>query len=514
MDRTEKHDLTRFFNMLKTKYEIPSPQTKIHGKVTCRDGIEYIEKPFNQSDIESTSKARLQRQRAYEGCGHASSVCSPYKDLGHIFTDSRKMTFKHFKEHGIDKEAALALNHVAKWKNATKKRVAGEPEDKLDTINDVTKLALRIKKSRRRSDFTVKTKGWPPIHSTGYAQISEAVAMTNDRVAATRGTRPYFLILEDYKKEVDPLSGSTEDVGESQTKQLKQPSVIDGLRRDVAVKRLEGFIYILTCLQNIKAKDLKNKQPLCPDSLNLLLDDLPSSKHFNSANRPGQQIPDSTLKMFSWNDGLPPWQKIRQENDCSTADPAKDREIHDSTEGKDHAIDLQNLRKDFTDMQTELDFRLKGRLKRLFRDDKDIFIRRFHSLKKAPTLSLGMTDLRKIDRTSHPTLEADQLKTATKQDWYVEALKELQIHSNQLDYKVESLLASFERFSRLDIAVEIRALKAKLCYLAMSMPVYCVLQPEYQYVFRFIISKCVHTNEDCLANWMKLRFKRGPILKY
>ena len=49
MDRTEKHDLTRFFNMIKAQYVIPSPQPKIHGKVTCRDGNEYIEKPFNMS---------------------------------------------------------------------------------------------------------------------------------------------------------------------------------------------------------------------------------------------------------------------------------------------------------------------------------------------------------------------------------------------------------------------------------------------------------------------------------
>lgn len=124
----------------------------------------------------------------------------------------------------------------------------------------------------------------------------------------------------------------------------------------------------------------------------------------------------------------------------------------------------------------------------------------------------------------------------------------------------------FPRFSRLDIAVEIRALKAKLCYLVMSMPVNCVLQPEYQYVFKvrpashipqtmvnavlkskstakwdpydsevssetskgsstcfwslsnhwlfqFIILKCLHTTEDCLGCWLKLRFKKGSIPK-
>ena len=43
----DKQDLHRFFNNIKSKYVIPLPITNIDGKVTCRNGMEYIEKPYN-----------------------------------------------------------------------------------------------------------------------------------------------------------------------------------------------------------------------------------------------------------------------------------------------------------------------------------------------------------------------------------------------------------------------------------------------------------------------------------
>ena len=43
----DKQDLNRFFNNIKSKYVIPIPNTNIDGKVTCRNGFEYIEKPRN-----------------------------------------------------------------------------------------------------------------------------------------------------------------------------------------------------------------------------------------------------------------------------------------------------------------------------------------------------------------------------------------------------------------------------------------------------------------------------------
>jgi hypothetical protein len=45
----DKQDLNRFFNGIKTKYVIPRPDTNIIGKVTCRNGLEYIEKPYNNT---------------------------------------------------------------------------------------------------------------------------------------------------------------------------------------------------------------------------------------------------------------------------------------------------------------------------------------------------------------------------------------------------------------------------------------------------------------------------------
>ena len=43
----DKQDLNRFFSGIKSKYVIPRPSTNILGKVTCRNGLEYIEKPYN-----------------------------------------------------------------------------------------------------------------------------------------------------------------------------------------------------------------------------------------------------------------------------------------------------------------------------------------------------------------------------------------------------------------------------------------------------------------------------------
>ena len=44
----DKHDLTKFFNNIKGKHVIPRPDTNIPGKVICRNGYEFIEKPFNK----------------------------------------------------------------------------------------------------------------------------------------------------------------------------------------------------------------------------------------------------------------------------------------------------------------------------------------------------------------------------------------------------------------------------------------------------------------------------------
>lgn len=44
----DKQDLNRFFASIKTSYNIPKPNTNIPGKVTCRNGFEYIEKTYNK----------------------------------------------------------------------------------------------------------------------------------------------------------------------------------------------------------------------------------------------------------------------------------------------------------------------------------------------------------------------------------------------------------------------------------------------------------------------------------
>ena len=45
----DKQDLNRFFNGIKSKYVIPRTNTNVLGKVTCRNGLEYIEKPYSNS---------------------------------------------------------------------------------------------------------------------------------------------------------------------------------------------------------------------------------------------------------------------------------------------------------------------------------------------------------------------------------------------------------------------------------------------------------------------------------
>lgn len=51
-----------------------------------------------------------------------------------------------------------------------------------------------------------------------------------------------------------------------------------------------------------------------------------------------------------------------------------------------------------------------------FRDGREKFIRRFHALKLAPTLSLGMVDVRRVDRASGG-VDEEKKKVTSKQEW-------------------------------------------------------------------------------------------------
>ena len=74
------------------------------------------------SVVESTrNHSRLSRQRKYWSCGHYSSVTNPYRNLGEIVLDPKKLTLRHFNSQTIEKDAQdLATSHLNKWKNATK----------------------------------------------------------------------------------------------------------------------------------------------------------------------------------------------------------------------------------------------------------------------------------------------------------------------------------------------------------------------------------------------------------
>ena len=50
------------------------------------------------------------------------------------------------------------------------------------------------------------------------------------------------------------------------------------------------------------------------------------------------------------------------------------------------------------------------------RDAREKFIRRFHAFKLAPTLSLGMVDVRRVDRTSR-VVDLETKKSSSKQEW-------------------------------------------------------------------------------------------------
>lgn len=52
MDKAyDKQDLNKFFNSIKSRYVVPRPKTNIVGKVTCRDGHEFIEKPYSSDGV-------------------------------------------------------------------------------------------------------------------------------------------------------------------------------------------------------------------------------------------------------------------------------------------------------------------------------------------------------------------------------------------------------------------------------------------------------------------------------
>ncbi|KAL5248265.1 hypothetical protein ACHWQZ_G017447 [Mnemiopsis leidyi] len=144
------------------------------------------------------------------------------------------------------------------------------------------------------------------------------------------------------------------------------------------------------------------------------------------------------------------------------------------------------------------------------RDGREKFIRRFHAFKLAPTLSLGLVDVRRVDRTSR-VVDLETKKSSSKQEWFIEALEELEVSRYAEDRKIITLVEQFERFAHSDLLDEIKSLKAKLCYLTLSMPVYFVLQPEYQFAIKFIIQKCLAIHEDVFGSWFKMRFKKGRV---
>ena len=61
------------------------------------------------------------RQRRYVGCGHNSSVTNPYRTLGEIVLDPKKLTLAKFDAQITEKDQQELTNaHLTKWKNATK----------------------------------------------------------------------------------------------------------------------------------------------------------------------------------------------------------------------------------------------------------------------------------------------------------------------------------------------------------------------------------------------------------
>lgn len=527
MDKAyDKQDLNRFFSSIKSKYIIPHPDTNIPGKVTCRNGFEYIEKPYsmhgsNPTDVDDTRhESRLSRQHRYRACGHSSSVTNPYRSLGDIVLDPKKLTLKHFNSQIQERDAQeLATAHLNKWKNATKvvfpivrinqtisqrRGAFGDPDQ--DMVSARQHKQLRT----RRQQFVVHHEDWPKIQSTGFAQLSSAVNKTNKRVSATRGMTPYFQVLDSVLH--DTCSDESSDNGALEDTPITQPAAVDSIKRERVVKRLEAFIYVLNALFNIKNRDLRGKRPVQQDKeRDVSVHNMSEERQSHSQTRERTFTEVSPIKGFTWNEGIPPWQKIKQENEFLAASVEKENEEreHKSPEAKDQEF-LSGLREDFVAMQEKLDSHLNYRLGRILRDGREKFIRRFHALKHAPTLTLGMVEVRRVDRTSR-VVDVENKKTSSKQEWYVAALNELEVKRYIDDGKVSVLLQHFERFSHSELQEEIKSLKAKLCYLTLSMPVYLVLQSDYQYAIRFIIQKCLAGQEDFFGSWFKMRFKKGSL---
>lgn len=521
----DKQDLNRFFNGIKSKYVIPRTNTNVLGKVTCRNGLEYIEKPYsNSADVKCTrNHSRLSRQRKYWSCGHYSSVTNPYRTLGEIVLDPKKLTLRHFNSQMGEKDVQdLASSHLIKWKNATKvvfpivRMNAGDAHisGEYDNLDQGLPPVEQKQNRRRRQEFVVHQGNWPKIQSTGFQQLSAAVDKTNKRVSATRGTNPYFEVVDtdyDIGLEDTPESGLIEDSS------ITQPVAIDIYKKERTIKRLEAFIYVLDALFNIKTRDLRNKRHVQhekelmePSFHQVPTDDKPAPV-LREKTSAGEQSPH---KGFTWNDGIPPWQKIKQENEFLAAPGIEQENVEpendmSSPDGKDQEF-LLGLRKDFVAMQERLDSHLNYRIRRILRDGREKFIRRFHALKLAPTLSLGMVDVRRVDRTSR-VVDQENNKSSSKQEWFIEAVEDLELARYSEDSKINSLIEQFERYSHSDLLEEIKSLKAKLCYLTMSMPVPLVLQPDYQYAIKFIIMKCLAVHEDVFGSWFKMRFKKGKL---
>lgn len=63
----------------------------------------------------------MSRQRKYWSCGHYSSVTHPYRNLGDIVLDPKKLTlsqFNNFNSQITEKE--MQDSNLNKWKTATK----------------------------------------------------------------------------------------------------------------------------------------------------------------------------------------------------------------------------------------------------------------------------------------------------------------------------------------------------------------------------------------------------------
>ena len=90
-----------------------------------------------------------------------------------------------------------------------------------------------------------------------------------------------------------------------------------------------------------------------------------------------------------------------------------------------NAVDLNTVDLNTVDLNT-VDLNLEHVFKALsavqcylppsLRDGREKFIRRFHAFKLAPTLSLGLVDVRRVDRTSR-VVDLETKKSSSKQEW-------------------------------------------------------------------------------------------------